>query len=106
MRLFGLLARLVSNPRVYGDPGREGSFGLEVVTGIVTLFSAGGSDVSFLRTVRVLRPLRTLSAMPGMRSLVNTVFLSLPRLKDAYLCGYARLVAMIIFRDLEMQREE
>lgn len=54
---------------------------LVVVTGLITLaMGSEDNNLSFLRTVRVLRPLRTLSAMPGMRVLVNTVFLSLHRL--------------------------
>lgn len=52
-----------------------------VVSGLLTL-GGGGGGLSFLRTFRVLRPLRSLSAMPGLRCLVNTVFLALPRLSD------------------------
>lgn len=38
-----------------------------------------------LRVVRVLRPLRTVSASPTMRVLVGTVFSSLPRLGNVSL---------------------
>jgi len=58
---------------------------LVVISGLISAVSGGGQDFVFLRTIRVLRPLRTLSAMPGMRKLVNTIFLSLPGLKDVIL---------------------
>merc|ERR1719163_2562860 len=39
-----------------------------------------GGGLNSFRTFRVLRPLRSLNALPGMRMLVNTVLLSLPKL--------------------------
>merc|ERR1719163_1048729 len=39
-----------------------------------------GGGLNSFRTFRVLRPLRSLNALPGMRKLVNTVLLSLPKL--------------------------
>ncbi|CAD7968727.1 unnamed protein product, partial [Amoebophrya sp. A120] len=61
-----------------------------VVSGLVdfvaTMIMTGDDDNSFiavLRTFRVLRPLRTLSTMPGLKALVVTVFSSLPKLGSA-----------------------
>ena len=42
----------------------------------------GGADLNFLRTFRVLRPLRTLSKFPRMRRLVQTILGSIPKLGD------------------------
>jgi hypothetical protein len=54
-----------------------------VVTGLVGVLPLDGSlDLSFLRVFRVLRPLRSLTVMPEMRVLVNTVLRSIPRLAD------------------------
>ncbi|CAE7641054.1 Ca-alpha1D [Symbiodinium pilosum] len=39
--------------------------------------------LSFLKPARVLRPLRSLSAVPGIRHLFRTIILSLPGLKDS-----------------------
>jgi hypothetical protein len=52
---------------------------LVVITGVLSMLLDGGS-LSFLRVFRVLRPLRSLSVLPRMRLLVNTVLLSIPRL--------------------------
>ncbi len=38
-------------------------------------------NVSALRTFRVLRPLRTLTAIPSMRALINSLFKSLPNMQ-------------------------
>jgi hypothetical protein len=53
-----------------------------VVTGLVSEMEAGSSNLSFLRVFRVLRPLRSLTVLPEMRVLVNTVLQSIPRLID------------------------
>lgn len=50
-----------------------------------------------LRTFRVLRPLRTLSTVPGLRALVVTVFSSLPKLGSAVaLCLFINLIFSLI----------
>ena len=58
-----------------------------VVTGTFSFFISLGQDpedkesgVGVLRLFRIMRPLRTLSASPGMRKLVATVFSSVPKL--------------------------
>ncbi|EKX46067.1 hypothetical protein GUITHDRAFT_55688, partial [Guillardia theta CCMP2712] len=43
-----------------------------VVTGLITLIVPSSGKFSFLRTVRVLRPLRTMTRISGMRPLINT----------------------------------
>jgi hypothetical protein len=64
-----------------------------VVSGLVTIAfqsmvaATGGGGLTFLRTFRVLRPLRSLSALPGVRALVDTVILSLPRLANVCFLG-------------------
>lgn len=62
---------------------------LVVVSGWVALVWTGIFKSSSMRAVRVLRPLRSLSTMPGMRPLVNTVVYSLPRL--------SKVVMMFLF---------
>ena len=51
-----------------------------VILGIVAAFDLG--NFSAIRTVRVLRPLRTLQGFAGMRQLVVTLLKSLPLLMD------------------------
>ena len=51
-----------------------------VILGIVAAFDLG--NFSAIRTVRVLRPLRTLQGFAGMRQLVVTLLRSLPLLLD------------------------
>lgn len=72
-----------------------------VLSGLVTLVveaqqtgdsSSGGGGLTFLRTFRVLRPLRSLSALPGMRALVNTLILSIPKLANVFGMGLFLLV--------------
>jgi len=41
-----------------------------------------GSNVSALRVIRVLRPLRTLSILPGMRVLIGTMIRSVPMIAN------------------------
>ena len=55
-----------------------------VVGGIVSL-SGVESGVSSIRTIRVLRPLRTITALPGMRILVGTMIKSLPMMANVLL---------------------
>jgi hypothetical protein len=45
--------------------------------GIVSL-AFGKSNIAGIRLIRILRPLRTLSIVPGMAVLVSTVINSLP----------------------------
>lgn len=77
-----------------------------VVIGLAQAFVSlstqeGNSSVlSGLRTVRMLRPLRTLTALPNMRKLVNTVLMSLPGLKDVVIMA---LFLLTVFGILGIQ---
>ena len=51
-----------------------------VVLGIVAAVDLG--NFSAIRTVRVLRPLRTITGFSGMRKLVETLLQSMPLLLD------------------------
>jgi hypothetical protein len=57
-----------------------------VVTGWVSLLADGGG-FAFLRVFRVLRPLRSLTMLPEMRVLVNTILTSIPKLFNVILMG-------------------
>ena len=54
-----------------------------VVTGLIS-FVPNVGNVSGLRTFRLLRPLRSLSAIPSMRVLVNTLLKSLIQLGNVF----------------------
>ena len=64
-----------------------------VVTGILQMTNAMTSSegVGFLRMFRILRPLRSLNAVPQMKVLVNTVLSSIPRL------GNVSIMAAFLF---------
>jgi hypothetical protein len=63
-----------------------------VVMGWVSL-SPRVENISAMRTVRVLRPLRTITGVEGMRMLVATLLSSLPMLLDVLiLCGFLFLI--------------
>mmetsp|Transcript_59235 Transcript_59235/g.105254 ORF Transcript_59235/g.105254 Transcript_59235/m.105254 type:complete len:1938 (-) Transcript_59235:102-5915(-) len=57
-----------------------------VVTGIMEQLEVGGG-IGFLRLFRILRPLRSLNAVPQMKVLVNTVLSSIPRLGNVSIMG-------------------
>eukprot|EP00397_Hematodinium_sp_SG-2012_P000464 GEMP01000464.1.p1 GENE.GEMP01000464.1~~GEMP01000464.1.p1 ORF type:complete len:1850 (+),score=300.04 GEMP01000464.1:241-5790(+) len=57
---------------------------------------SGESSVSFLRTFRVLRPLRSLAAFPGMRSLVRTLLLSFPKMGNVVILAFFLLTLFAI----------
>ena len=44
---------------------------LVVIAGLTSLFGGQGSELAFVRTLRILRPLRTLKQLPGLRLLVE-----------------------------------
>ena len=56
---------------------------LDFIVVVVSYMSEipGVDNVSALRTFRVLRPLRTLTAIPSMRALINSLFNSLPNMQ-------------------------
>jgi hypothetical protein len=67
---------------------------ISALIGIVGRISGGQSQsLGFLRVFRALRPLRSLSVSPGMRKLVNTVLLSVPKLGSV--AGMALFVLLI-----------
>ncbi len=54
-----------------------------VVFGYLSLFNVkGGTDLKALRTFRVLRPLRAISSVEGLRILISALVTSLPLLMD------------------------
>eukprot|EP01022_Parablepharisma_sp_SALTPOND_P009667 TRINITY_DN139_c0_g2_i4.p1 TRINITY_DN139_c0_g2~~TRINITY_DN139_c0_g2_i4.p1 ORF type:complete len:275 (-),score=-15.64 TRINITY_DN139_c0_g2_i4:431-1255(-) len=54
-----------------------------VVFGYLSMFNLGGGvDLKALRTFRVLRPLRTVSSVEGLRVLISALVTSLPPLMD------------------------
>ena len=52
-----------------------------VVLGWISIFGIG-SNISAIRTFRILRPLRTINFLRGMRIIVKSILLSIPRLID------------------------
>lgn len=54
-----------------------------VIFGWFGTISAGG-NISAIRTVRILRPLRTINNFPEMKTLVNSIIKSLPLLVDIF----------------------
>jgi Ion transport protein len=65
---------------------------LVVIMGWVSL-SPSINNISAMRTVRVLRPLRTITGVEGMRMLVSTLLSSLPMLLDVLiLCAFLFLI--------------
>eukprot|EP00899_Mesostigma_viride_P006469 jgi/Mesvir1/15823/Mv03377-RA.1 len=75
----------VGDPRCYlRDPWNVMDF-LVVVGCVVSLLPSLGGNVSSVRTIRMLRPLRTINMLPGMRVLVGTILRSLPMLGNVML---------------------
>jgi hypothetical protein len=56
-----------------------------VVVSLLSNIPGLGSNVSALRVIRVLRPLRTLSMFPGMRVLIGTMIRSVPMIANVML---------------------
>ena len=69
---------------------------LVVVLGLIA-FSPSVGNYTAIRTVRVLRPLRTITGVEGMRVLVSTLMRSIPMLLDVLvLCAFAFFIFGII----------
>lgn len=49
------------------------------------IFQGGGANLSVLRSFRVIRPLRTISSIQGLRIIVQALISSLPLLGDTIL---------------------
>ena len=57
-----------------------------VISGYISLIlSGGGVNLSVLRSFRVIRPLRTISSIQGLRVIVQALVSSLPLLRDTIL---------------------
>lgn len=56
-----------------------------VILGYLVFLPGASSNLSSVRCVRLMRPLRTVSAFPSLRVLVNSIFYSLPMMKDVLL---------------------
>lgn len=56
-----------------------------VTSGYVGMLSSGGTNLSVLRSFRVIRPLRTISSIEGLRVIVSALVASLPLLRDTIL---------------------
>lgn len=57
-----------------------------VVSGYIPYIVPGGStNISALRSFRVLRPLRSISAIEGLRVIVGALITSMPLLRDTLL---------------------
>ena len=54
-----------------------------VTTGVMGMFT-GGSNMSVLRTIRILRPLRTINSIPEMKVLTVSILASIPMLVDIF----------------------
>ena len=44
-----------------------------------------GANISAIRTIRILRPLRTINSIPNMKVLVNSILNSIPMLVDIFI---------------------
>ena len=62
-----------------------------------------GANVSAVRSLRVLRPLRTLSLLPAMRHLINTMLSALPMLGNVMLLS---IFLFVVFGILGVQVRE
>ena len=70
------------------DPWRVMDF-IIVITGLVS-FSPSASNLTGFRTMRALKPLKTINGVPGMRMLVSTLLDSIPLLIDVLAVGVAK----------------
>ena len=86
---------IVSKGSYLRDPWNIIDF-LVVVLGLIA-FSPAVGNYTAIRTVRVLRPLRTITGVEGMRVLVSTLMRSIPMLLDVLLlCAFAFFIFGII----------
>lgn len=82
---------------------------LIVIEGIVSTSTDGDGQLSGLRAFRVLRPLKTVSRLEGLKVLVNALLASLPMLCNTLIvCGFYfvifGIVGVQIWRGLFVQR--
>jgi hypothetical protein len=53
-----------------------------IISGYFSIFASSSINISSLRVFRVLRPLRTITKIEGLRLLVNALIAALPLLRD------------------------
>ena len=51
-----------------------------VCTGVLSLFGYG--KISAIRTIRLLRPLRSINKIEGLRIMVNSILMSIPQIAN------------------------
>lgn len=56
-----------------------------VMTGLLEFFSSSDLNLKAIRAMRVLRPMRSLSTIPGLRKLVSALFYSLPEFINIFM---------------------
>jgi len=56
-----------------------------VISGYFSMIFSDGANLSVLRSFRVLRPLRSISAIQGLRLIVSSLMASIPLLRDTIL---------------------
>ena len=67
-----------------------------MITGLLD-FIPGMANVGILRTFRLLRPLRSLAAIPSMKVVVNTLFNSISQLVQIILLNMFFILIFAIF---------
>ena len=83
MTLKTIALGFVLEPNTYlRDPWNVLDF-VVVIVGWLGTFNAAG-NISAIRTVRILRPLRTINSIPEMKMLVNSIIKSIPLLMDIF----------------------
>eukprot|EP01065_Artemidia_motanka_P038546 TRINITY_DN4739_c0_g2_i1.p1 TRINITY_DN4739_c0_g2~~TRINITY_DN4739_c0_g2_i1.p1 ORF type:complete len:1780 (+),score=600.00 TRINITY_DN4739_c0_g2_i1:173-5512(+) len=91
---------LLLHPRAYLRSTWNVLDGVIVVGGIIQISqgcSPGGGNMNILRSLRVLRPLRTMSRVKGMRIILRSLFAALPSLIDnIFLIGFLILIFAIL----------
>ena len=65
-----------------------------VISGYLSIFLSGMINLSVFRTLRILRPLRTVSTFQGLKLLMNSLVASFSLLKDALIILLAFIFVM------------
>lgn len=56
-----------------------------IMSGYIGMVLGGGANLSVLRSFRIIRPLRTISSVEGLRVIVSALVAALPLLRDTIL---------------------
>jgi voltage-dependent calcium channel L type alpha-1D len=70
---------------------------LVVVVGILEFILKNAFKLRYLRALRVLRPLRSISLFPSMRRLISGIIYSIPSLVNAYVFMFFVYIQFAIF---------